>query len=91
MTKELTYKNFKITIEKVLRNKSTNGFGLVSYKSRGTVTETKQYTIEFLGEVSDYVKEMNDHIRVEEFKSLPKCKKFIDKGGFDKWVRMMSL
>ena len=89
MTKELTYKNFKITIEKVLRNKSTNGRGLVSYKRRGNLTETKQYTIEYLGEVSDDVKEMKDHIRVEEFKSLQECKRFIDNGSLNRWIKLL--
>jgi hypothetical protein len=87
--KAIIYKNFKITIEKVLRNKSTNGRGLVSYKSRGNLTETKQYTIEYLGEVSDDVKEMKDHIRIEEFKSLKECKRFIDKGGLNRWIKLL--
>tara|TARA_R100001163_G_scaffold41502_1_gene31411 strand:- start:256 stop:528 length:273 start_codon:yes stop_codon:yes gene_type:complete len=87
--KAIIYKNFKITIEKVLRNKSTNGRGLVSYKSRGNLTETKQYTIEYLGKVSDDVKEMKDHIRIEEFKSLKECKRFIDKGGLNRWIKLL--
>lgn len=89
-TKELTYKGFKITIEKVLRRKVTNGRNGITREDLGLLTEVKQYTIEYLGDVSDNFKEMNDHIRIEEFKSLPKCKKHIDEGGFDSWVQLMK-
>jgi hypothetical protein len=77
------YKNFKISYKTILRNKYTNGFGGVTSKRNGNLTKCKEYTIEYLGSVSDYVKEMKDFIRVDEFKSLPEVKRYIDNGGFD--------
>jgi hypothetical protein len=89
-TKELTYKGFKITIEKVLRRKFTNGRNGITNSNNGLLTEVKQYHIKYLGEVSNDIKEMNDHIIVEEFKSLPKCKKHIDDGGFNSWIELLK-
>lgn len=84
------YKDFKISVETTLRNKVTNGRGRISYKRNGSITKVKNYTIEYLGDVTEYVKEMKDYIRVEEFKSLPECKRYIDKGGFNFWIKMIT-
>ena len=90
------YKGFKISVQAIERHKVTNGRGRISNKQNGNLTTVKQYTIEYLGEVTEFVKEMGDYIKKEEFKSMTECKKYIDDGYSSKyspcfvWLKMIT-
>ena len=76
--KEITYKEFSIVITKELRA-AVGGYRREANVEKYGQTAVKKFTINYKG-----------FEREDEFKSVPQCKRFIDKGRLNMWVKMVD-
>ncbi len=76
--KEFNYEGFKIVITKRLRP-AFGGRRMQQDVERYGLAAVKVFTIHYKGEE-----------REEEFKSVPQCKRFIDKGRLNYWVKTVD-